>query len=122
MIGAILLVGAIGLLDLRMLGYARGAPLPVLSRALTPLAAGGFVLMVISGSVLFAADAMALIGSSLFLIKLGLILLAGLNALAFRAAFARRDEPLPPPARMLAATSLALWLSVVIAGRWIAYA
>ena len=121
-VGAIILVGAIGLLDLRLLGYARGASLPVLARALTPLAASGFVLMVLSGAVLFAADARTLIVSSLFLIKLGLILLAGLNALAFRAAFARRDEPLPGPAKGLAAASLGLWLGVVVAGRWIAYA
>lgn len=121
-IGAILLVGSIGLLDLRLLGYARGASLPVLARALTPLAASGFALMVASGSVLFAADARALAGSGVFLIKLGLILLAGINALAFRAAFAGRDEPLPALAKGLAAASLGLWLGVVVAGRWIAYA
>jgi len=121
-IGAILLVGAISLLDLRILGYARGAPLQVLARALTPLAAAGFVLMVLSGAVLFAADAKALVASSLFLIKVGLILLAGLNAFAFRAVFARRDEPLPGLAKAMAAASLGLWLCVVVAGRWIAYA
>jgi hypothetical protein len=121
-IGAILLVGAIGLLDLRILGYARGASLPALARSLQPLAVSGFVLMVFSGAVLFAADASALIGSSLFLIKLGLILLAGINALAFRAAFARCHEPLPGLAKGLAAASLGLWLAVVVAGRWIAYA
>lgn len=121
-VGAIILVGAIGLLDLRILGYARGAPLPILARALMPLAAAGFALMVASGALLFAADAKALVGSSLFLIKLGLILLAGLNALAFRAAFATRDEPLPILAKGFAAASLGLWLSVVVAGRWIAYA
>ena len=121
-IGAILLVGAIGLLDLRILGYARGASLPALARALQPLAVSGFVLMVISGAILFAADASTLIGSSLFLIKLGLILVAGINALAFRAGFARCHEPLPGLAKGLAAASLGLWLAVVVAGRWIAYA
>lgn len=117
-----MLVGAIGFLDLRILGYARQAPLHVLSRALTPLAVIGFVLMVASGAILFAADARALVVSSLFLVKLGLILLAGFNALAFRKAFARRDEPLPGLAKALAAASLGLWLGVVVAGRWIAYA
>lgn len=121
-IGAILLVGAIGLLDLRILGYARGASLPALARALQPLAVSGFILMVFSGAVLFAADASTLIGSKLFLIKLGLILLAGINALAFRAGFARCNEPLPGLAKGLAAASLGLWLAVVVAGRWIAYA
>lgn len=122
MIGAILLVGAIGLLDLRLLGYARAAPLLVMTRALTPLAVVGFGVMVLSGIVLFAADATALAGSRIFLIKLGLIALAGVNALAFRFAFGRRDDPVPMGAKVLAAASLALWLTVVVAGRWIAYA
>lgn len=121
-IGAILLVGAIGLLDLRLLGYAKGAPLSVLSRALTPMALLGFTVMVISGSVLFAADAVALAASGLFQIKLVLIALAGMNALAFRFAFARAEDPVPVGAKVMAVASLGLWLVVVVAGRWIAYA
>lgn len=121
-IGAILLVGAIGLLDLRLLGYAKGAPLPVMARALTPIALIGFAVMVISGAVLFAADASALAGSDIFLIKLGLIALAGVNALAFRFAFGRHDDPVPVGAKVMATASLGLWLVVVVAGRWIAYA
>jgi hypothetical protein len=121
-IGAILLVGAIGLLDLRLLGYARGAPLPVMVRALTPIALVGFGVMVLSGAVLFAADATSLAGSDLFLIKLVLIALAGVNALVFRLAFRRSDDPVPREARAMAIASLGLWFAVVVAGRWIAYA
>lgn len=121
-IGAILLVGAIGLLDLRLLGYAKGAPLSVLSRALTPMALLGFTVMVVSGSVLFAADAGALAASGLFQIKLVLIALAGMNALAFRFTFARAEDPVPVGAKVMAVASLGLWLVVVVAGRWIAYA
>lgn len=120
-IGAILLVGSIGLFDLRVLGYARDVPLVALGRALPRLAVLGFGLMVISGAVLFASDARALAGSSLFQAKLIFIMLAGANALAFR-----RMGPLGAPPtfilRTLAALSLALWLCVVVAGRWIAYA
>lgn len=121
-IGAILLVGSIGLLDLRLLGYARGAPLPVLAKALTPLALAGFGMMVVSGSVLFASDAVALAGSAVFGVKLALILLAGADALTFRLAFGRGDDPVPGPAKALGALSLGLWLAAVVAGRWIAYA
>lgn len=116
-----MLVGAIGLLDLRVLGYARDLPARRLSAALTPIAVAGFAIMVFSGALLFVADARALAGSSLFLVKLGLILLAGLNALAFRIGWRRLDDDPPILARALAAASLALWLSVVIAGRLIAY-
>lgn len=121
-IGVILLVGAIGLLDLRVLGYARGAPMAVLVKALTRLALAGFMVMVLSGAVLFAADAAVLAESRLFQVKLILIALAGLNALAFRLLWHEVGDPAPAGARIIAATSLGLWMSVVVAGRWIAYA
>lgn len=114
-LGAILLVGAIGVVDLRVLGYGRGVSLESLTRALTPLALAGFVIMVSSGAVLFAADPVALAGSGAFRLKLWLIAAAGANALAFRWIGTSRY------ARLLALVSLALWLGVVIAGRLIAY-
>lgn len=114
-IGAIGLVGAIGLLDLRILGYGRAIPLEALSRALTPLALAGFAAMVVSGAVLFAADAAVLAVSAAFRLKILLILAAGANALAFRRMAAS------PLARIFALASLMLWLGVVIAGRMIAY-
>lgn len=114
-IGAIVLVGAIGLLDLRILGYGRGIPLEALSRALTPLALAGFAAMVVSGAVLFVADAAALTVSAAFRLKILLILAAGANAMAFR------RLATSPLARVFALTSLTLWLGVVIAGRMIAY-
>jgi len=120
-IGAIMVVGAIGILDLRVLGYGRDLPTHRLSSALTPIAVAGLALMVISGVLLFVADARALAGSPIFLTKLGLIALAGLNALAFRVGWRRLDDHPPVSARLLAGLSLALWLAVVIAGRLIAY-
>jgi hypothetical protein len=47
-IGAILLVGGIGLLDLRLLGYGKGISPAALSRAVTPLALAGLAIMVVS--------------------------------------------------------------------------
>lgn len=116
-----MVVGAIGIVDLRVLGYGRGLPLQRLSAALAPIALTGFAAMVVSGALLFVADARALAGSSIFLAKLGLIALAALNALAFRIGWRRLDDHPPLAARALAAASLILWLSVVIAGRLIAY-
>lgn len=116
-----MVVGAIGLLDLRILGYGRGLSAVALSRAATPLAAAGLVLMVVSGVLLFAADARALVGSSLFAAKLILIILAVLNASLFRWRFNRVLDDPPPAARILAGASLAFWLGVVVLGRLIAY-
>jgi hypothetical protein len=116
-LGAVMLLGGIGLLDLRLLGYARALPLDALSRAVTPLAVGGFGLQVVSGVVLFAADATALAGSAVFLAKMVLILLAGLNVVVFH----RLRAPLGPFGRACAAGSLAAWLGVAVLGRLIAY-
>lgn len=117
-----MLVGVIGLLDLRILGYARGVSAQALARAALPLALAGFVLLASSGTIMFAADARALAASPIFLTKLALIVLALANAAAFRWRWPDlgQDEP-QAAARVLAVASLALWLSVVIAGRLIAY-
>ncbi|HEV7351538.1 MAG TPA: hypothetical protein VGN74_00215 [Brevundimonas sp.] len=116
-----LLVGGIGLLDLRLLGYGRRLAPQTLAEVVTPLALAGFVVMVVSGVLMFAADARAMAASPLFLAKLGLIGLAGLNAAVFRSLFRRLDGAIPAGARLLAAVSLALWLGVVVLGRLVAY-
>lgn len=126
LLGLLLLVGGIGVLDLRLAGLWRNLPVAPLSRALTPLAIAGLVLLLPSGFTMFAADAKALAGSSLFLWKLALIVVAVLNAVAFRLAWGRRLDrwggAVPPGARAMAIASLTLWLVVGALGRLIAYA
>lgn len=120
-LGAIMLVGAIGFLDVRILGYAHALPTDKLARAATPIALCGFAVMVISGAVLFLADVRALAQSPLFLAKLAVIALAGLNALAFRLRWrVITDEP-EVLAKLLAAASLSLWVAAAVLGRLIAY-
>jgi len=123
--GLILLVGSIGLLDLRCLGFGRGLPLAQCSRYLTPLALAGLVTMLASGFLLFAADAGPLIGSDIFRLKLLLIAAALANALVFRLLWSRQlpdwQDRAPPVARLQAAASLLLWFSVATAGRLIGY-
>lgn len=125
LLGLVLLVGGIGLLDLRLAGVFTTLPLPSLSRVLTPLALGGLVLMVISGPILFAADATALAQSSTFRWKLSLIALALANAAAFRwlwqSDLERWDIAPPLPGRLMAIASVLLWLGIAALGRLIAY-
>src|SRR3546814_12453572 len=79
-----MLVGGIGVVDLRVIGLGRRLPMAELSRALTPVAVAGLVLMAASGSILFAADGAALARSAIFERKLILIAAALANAAAFR--------------------------------------
>lgn len=122
-IGVALLVGGIGVVDLRVAGLWRALPLEPLSRALTPVAVAGLILQAASGLVLFAADGEALAVSSTFHLKLGLLALALLNAAAFRLQWRTygRTGQLTRLARASALLSLLLWLAVATAGRLIAY-
>jgi hypothetical protein len=123
--GLVLLVGGIGLLDLRLAGFFRELPLAPLWKVLTPLGVAGLVLAPLSGAVMFAADAKALFGSEVFRLKLILIVLALLNALSYRRLWRRHlpdwDRSAPRVARALAVTSLMLWMTVGALGRLIAY-
>jgi hypothetical protein len=121
LLGLVMLVGGIGLVDLRVIGLWRGLPLAALSAALTPVAIVGLALQAASGLVLFAADGKALSGSPVFHIKLVLIALALTNALVFRLRWRALPSELSAAARLSAAASLLLWLSVGTAGRLIAY-
>lgn len=113
LLGLVMLVGGIGIVDLRLMGAFRALPVEALSRYLTPLALGGLVLMVPSGFTMFAADAKSLIGSPVFGWKLLAIGAALLNAVLFRWLWRQ--------SRVLPALSLALWLTAAALGRMIAY-
>ncbi|MGR4865134.1 DUF6644 family protein [Caulobacter sp. LARHSG274] len=125
LLGLVLLVGGIGLLDLRLAGLFRSLPIGALSRALTPLSIAGLVLLGLAGAVMFAADATALLASPVFRWKAALIALALVNAVAFRGLWRGRiggwDRNPPLAGRLMAAGSLTLWLAIAGLGRWIAY-
>ena len=125
LLGLVMLVGGIGVVDLRVIGLWRSLPMTDLSRALTPVAIAGLILMVASGTVLFAADGAALARSAIFERKLILIATALANAAAFRLIWRAHimgwRDMAPGAARMMAAASLLLWLAAGASGRWIAY-
>lgn len=126
LLGLTLLIGGIGVLDLRLMGLFPRLPAGALARALIPFAAGGVALLALSGLVMFAADAGALARSPVFRWKLALIALALANVAVVHALHRRRftawDDAPPPAARLTAAASLGLWLAVATLGRLIAYA
>ncbi|MBB4630973.1 DUF6644 family protein [Sphingosinicella soli] len=121
LLGLVLLVGGIGFLDLRLIGAFRQIPVVALSRALTPIAVAGLVLMLLTGPLLFAADATALVRSDMFLCKMVLAAIAVANALAFRGLWRRHAGEPTPPLKLMALTSIGLWLAVAALGRLIAY-
>lgn len=121
LLGMILLIGGIGLLDLRIVGAFRSLPLMLLSRTLTPVGLAGLTLMLLTGPLLFATDAVALSRSSIFTWKLGLIVLALGNAAIFRQCWKGGTNEPPMVLRIMAGASIVLWLGVAGLGRLIAY-
>ena len=126
-VGIALLVGSIAILDLRLLGLSRSLPVRRLAAHILPWSIGSFALIVPSGLAMFTAHAGELISNPVFILKIGLILLAGANAGILHAGVFRNaaqwDVDVMPPlaARAAAAVSLLLWVSVIACGRLLAY-
>lgn len=93
-----LLIGNVGVFDLRMIGLARGIPMRALHR-LVPWGIGGYALMAV----------------------------AGFNVLVFyrfvwaRVAAADAGEDAPRGAKIAGAVSLTCWVGVIVCGRLITY-
>lgn len=125
-IGLAMLIGSIMLIDLRLLGFARSLPLPSML-GLLPWVWVGFLINVVTGSLMFTYGATSFGTNRMFLLKMTLMVLAGLNALVFTVAVARTGErwltagQTPAGIKVVATLSLVLWLGVMTAGRWMAY-
>jgi len=125
-IGMALLIGIVGAIDLRILGLARAIPLAPLHRFL-PLAFIGFGLNLTTGFFFFCHDPMFYSFNSAFRVKMLLILIAGLNALWFELGVFLNLKSWGPGieasrmAKIISALSILLWVSVITAGRYIAF-
>jgi uncharacterized membrane-anchored protein len=110
---------------------SRNIPVRTLARHVLPWSAGSFLLIVPSGLLMFTAHATEFVQSNVFVLKMLLILAAGLNAALFHAVTFRtadvwdaeemRKLPPPPSARASATISLLLWVAVIACGRLLAY-
>jgi len=123
--GMAMLVGVLGLTNLRVLGYKRELPL-IGTRELLPLAWLGFTVNLITGCLLFSSDAVYFFNSWTFRVKILLIILAGINAAILSRGIFRKvadgsNVTLPPSYKFVAASSLVFWLGAIFAGRLVAY-
>jgi hypothetical protein len=122
-IGMAVVVGLLIMIDLRVLGYARGIPMTALD-TLYSFAWAGFALNLVSGSMLFVADAQKFVTSTPFIIKIVGIIIGGV--LAWLLARMVATVPggrgaMPGNARAVAAVSIVVWLIAITAGRLTAY-
>ncbi len=122
-----LVVGSISMVDLRLLGYAPRRGVKELSEEVLPWTWIAFVVAVISGSLMFSSAAVKYAYMPQFQIKMLLILLAGVNMLAFHILTYSSVERwnhasvTPPLARLAGLLSLVFWIGVVTLGRWVGF-
>ena len=117
------LVGAALMVDLRLLGFGRAIPLGSMGR-LFGVMWGAFWLNLVTGTMLFIADATKRATQPLFLVKLALVALGIVTiVLIKRSMFDGRQEPLviTGSAKRLAIASLLIWCAAVTSGRLLAY-
>ena len=127
LMGLALLLGNVGLLDLRLLGVAKALPADPIHRLLG-WGISGFVLNTITGVLFVVGQPREMLNNPAFQAKMVFISLAGLNVLLFyvsgmRKAIAQlgpgKDAPLL--AKAIAGVSLFLWVGVAYWGRMLPY-
>ena len=118
-----ILVGASGLLDLRLLGVGRSMPLGPLE-SLYRVMWTGFWLNLLTGSMLFAADATSRGTQWLFFVKMVFVITGVTTIILIRKqVYGGKAEPVAvtAKARGLAVLSLVTWVAAITAGRLLAY-
>ncbi len=118
-VGIALLLGSLVLFELRVWGLGSELPIRPLAKLALSVTVAGFGMVLCSGLLMFAANPGEMLSNSAFLVKLGLVHLAVLNAGWFhwRGSLARCDGL----ARAQTLLSTGLWLGAIVCGRWIAY-
>ena len=118
-VGIALLLGNLVALEIRVWGGAAALPVKALARLSLGIAFGGFALAAASGLLMFATQPAELLANRSFVLKMGLLTAAACNAAWFHGRGSL--DKLDLVARVQMWVSTAIWLGVVVCGRWIAY-
>ena len=123
-----LFFGTLLFVDLRLTGKVfNNLSVTDMNRKVLPLTLFGFLVMSVTGLLLFYAIPVRNYQNIFFRIKILLIVIAGINAFFFHRRMSKeakvwdKDSSIPSSMKNSAITSLVLWSSVIISGRMIAY-
>ena len=126
-VGLATLYGSVLIVDLRLLGLNRSLPVSRLARHALPWTVGAFLLVMLTGLLMFTAHAEDFLTNRVFIFKMGLIATAGVNAALLHTGVMRTvaawDVNVMPPlrVRLAAVFSILLWTTVIACGRLLAY-
>jgi hypothetical protein len=123
LLGLALLGGAVLVVDLRLLGAGLSArPIAYVGRQLDPILVAALAILIATGIPLFLSEAVKCYWSLAFRVKLAALALALAFCFGVRRRVVRAEpEPAPWQARAVGLCSIALWLTVAAAGRWIGF-
>jgi len=123
-----LVIGSIAIVDLRLLGIrSRDRAVLDTTADVLPITWTAFVIALASGGLMFASNALTYAHNGFFQAKMSLIVLAGLNMLAYHLVVGRdasswqNAATTPFKARVVGGASLALWIAIAACGRWIGF-
>jgi uncharacterized membrane protein len=126
-IGLAMIIGAVGFLDLRTLGFAKQVPLASLAR-LIPWGLAGVAMNITTGVLAYIGMPAYYSHDIAFWLKIFGLLLLGLNAAAFyltdtfhAVQSVGPGQDAPTAAKIMAVSSLVLWFGVITLGRYIQF-
>ena len=116
--------GAVLMVDLRLLGFGlRAQPLDRVARDAWPWFVGSWVVMIVTGVLLFVSEPLKLYFSTPFFWKMIFLLSGSLFAVTVRRKVTLLGDGRTPPVvmKLVGLVSLLLWFGVGSAGRWIGF-
>ena len=125
-VGLSMLVGTVGMFDLRLLGVGKRISIAELHR-LIPWGVAGYGINIITGSMFLVSAPDQYIFNSAFHLKMLFMATAGLNIVAFYTAVFRKVRVLGPgadaplAAKWIGGVSLVAWTGIIIFGRLLTF-
>ncbi|MFN3744150.1 MAG: DUF6644 family protein [Hyphomicrobiaceae bacterium] len=126
-VAMVLFAGAIAVMDVRLMGALTGSDPARVVRGARRAAVLALLAVLVSGSVLFTAEASHIALNGIFQIKMALVAFGVAHALFVGNAAVRildalgPQAPMPGRVRFAGGLSMLTWISVVGLGRYIAY-
>jgi uncharacterized membrane protein len=124
-IGLALLIGTVGILDIRVMGFVKQLPVAPL-HGFVPWALAGLGINIVTGLLAFIGMPLSYTYTSAFWLKMLALLLLGLNVAVFYLTPVfegverlQKGEDAPPFAKFIAGSSLFLCFAIIILGRYI---
>ena len=125
-VGLALVIGIVGLFDLRLMGFFRAMPVGAV-RELMPFAIAGFAVNLVTGLIFLIGHPEQYAHNPSWWWKVAFLAAAGANAIVFEATIASRTVTLaagddtPGGAKVVGLVSLVAWIGVLYWGRMLPF-